>query len=102
MKKILFFTFSSFLICSLCSISFIIILTAFLIFNCFVFLVSASENSFYVSDAVIITPENPSITDKYAAERLKYYIDKITGENIQIDLGKEDDENTEREGLFSF
>ena len=27
---------------------------------------------------------------------------EITGENIQIDLGKEDDENTEREGLLSF
>ena len=58
------------------------IITAFLIVNCFVFSVSASENSFYVSDAVIITPENPSITDKYAAERLKYYLDKIEDSSL--------------------
>ena len=27
---------------------------------------------------------------------------EITGENIQIDLGKKDDKNTERERLLSF
>ena len=60
------------------------LLTVFLIINCFLFSVSASDNSFYVSESVIIISENPSITDKYAAERLKYYLDKITDGNIQI------------------
>ena len=55
-----------------------------LLLSSFLFSVSASEKSFEVENAVIITPKNPTITDKYAAERLKYYLDEITGGDIQI------------------
>ncbi len=46
------------------------LLTVFLIINCFLFSVSASDNSFYVSESVIIISENSSNTDKFAAEKL--------------------------------
>lgn len=45
---------------------------------------SAAEAVFDVSQAVIVTPENASITESYAAERLKYYLDEIMGGDIQI------------------
>lgn len=46
--------------------------------------VSAAETEFDVTQAVIVIPENASITEGYAAERLKHYLDKITGGNISI------------------
>lgn len=45
---------------------------------------SAAESDFKISDAVIVIAEDVSITDNYAANRLKYYLDKITGGDIQI------------------
>ncbi len=61
-----------------------LLMSLLLFVSSFAFAVSASEISFDVKNAVIITPENPSITDKYAAERLKYYLDEITGGDIQM------------------
>ena len=63
-------------------ISFFLTLT--LILNSFVILSSAEVSKFYINEAVIIISENPSITDKYAAGRLKYYLDEITGGDIKI------------------
>lgn len=45
---------------------------------------SAAESDFKISDAVIVIAEDVSITDNYAANRLKYYLDEITGGDIQI------------------
>lgn len=45
---------------------------------------SASGKGFMVADAVIVVSESASITDKYAAERLKFYLDEITGTDIPI------------------
>ena len=36
--------------------------------------VSAAETGFSVADAVIVLSENASVTDNYAASRLKYYL----------------------------
>ncbi len=46
--------------------------------------VSAEESAFNIKKAVIITAENPTITEKYAAEKLKYYLDKIIGGNVSV------------------
>lgn len=48
------------------------------------FIANAADSDFDVSDAVIVIAEDVSITDNYAANRLKYYLDKITGGDIQI------------------
>ena len=45
---------------------------------------SAENADFDVTKAVIVKSENASITDNYAAERLKYYLDEIAGGNIEI------------------
>ena len=50
----------------------------------FPFTAFAAENSFPVSQAVIVTGSNASATDKYAAERLEYYLEKILGKDIAI------------------
>ena len=49
-----------------------------------VFSASASDNMFDVTKAVIVTSQEPTITDNYAAQRLKYYLDMITGGDIAI------------------
>ena len=43
---------------------------------------SAVENSFDVTKAVIVAGE--SATDKYAASRLEYYLEQITGRDIAV------------------
>ena len=53
---------------------------------------SAAENGFAVADAAIVISQNASITDNYAAERLKYYLDMITGADIAIITDTEDAE----------
>ncbi len=63
----------------------------------------ASDGSFKVSEAVIVISADASATDRYAADRLKYYLDKITGKDIGIvtdetaeyfiRIGKTEDEN---------
>ena len=50
--------------------------------------VSAAETGFSVADAVIVLSENASVTDNYAASRLKYYLDEITGSDIEIVNGE--------------
>ncbi len=52
----------------------------------------AADNGFKISRAVIVTDKNASITDSYAAGRLKYYLDKITGGDIQIVSGTSESE----------
>ncbi len=44
----------------------------------------ASGGDIRIADAVIVISESASITDRYAAERLKHYLDRITGKNIEI------------------
>lgn len=52
--------------------------------SCFTVAASAKENEFDVTQAVIVIDETPSIQEKYAAQRLKHYLDRITGGDIQI------------------
>ena len=44
----------------------------------------AASGEFDVTKAVIVTPSDATITDAYAAERLKYYLDEITGGEIAV------------------
>lgn len=44
----------------------------------------AAENGFKVYESVIVVSADASATDIYAAQRLKYYLDRITGKNIEI------------------
>ena len=57
-----------------------VILTA----SCFTVAASAKENEFDVTKSAIVTDESATIQENYAAEKLKYYLDKITGGNIPI------------------
>lgn len=61
-----------------------VILSAVFVFSLFAVTAGAEESGFDVTKSVILTDENASITDKYAAEKLKYYLDEITGGNIAI------------------
>ena len=62
-----------------------IVLAACIVLSLFVIeAFSAESNAFDITDAVIVKSENAGITDSYAAERLKFYLDKITGGNIEI------------------
>lgn len=51
--------------------------------------VSAADEDYGIADAVIVTPANASITETYAANRLKYYLEKITGADIEIITDRE-------------
>lgn len=44
----------------------------------------AAENGFKVYESVIVVSANVSATDNYAAQRLKHYLDRITGKSIEI------------------
>lgn len=46
--------------------------------------VLAAETAVELKDAVIVVSDAASITDNYAAERLKYYLDKIMGGDIAV------------------
>ncbi len=46
--------------------------------------VSASEEGVKLSGALIVIPENAEITEKYAAERLEYYLEKVTLSDIRV------------------
>ncbi len=61
-----------------------IICAAVMIISAVTVVFADSADGFAVSDAVIIIDENAGITDNYAAERLKHYLDGITGGNIEI------------------
>lgn len=69
-----------------------ILLISLLVFSLFTVSVSATESGFEINEAVIVTSENASVTDVYAANRLKYYLDEITGGNIGIVSGDTDSE----------
>ena len=69
-----------------------ILLISLLVFSLFTVSVSATESGFEINEAVIVTSENASVTDIYAANRLKYYLDEITGGNIGIVSGDTDSE----------
>ena len=61
-----------------------ICLTLIMLASSFAVASGAAELVFDVSEAVIVISQTANKTDKYAAERLKYYLDEITGGNIQI------------------
>lgn len=44
----------------------------------------ASENGFRAYESVIVVSTDASATDAYAAQRLKHYLDRITGKSIEI------------------
>ena len=44
----------------------------------------AAENGFKVYESVIVISADASATDTYAAQRLKHYLDRITGSSIEI------------------
>ena len=44
----------------------------------------AAENGFRVYESVIVVSADASATDIYASQRLKHYLDRITGKNIEI------------------
>lgn len=44
----------------------------------------AAENGFKVYESVIVVSDDASATDIYASQRLKHYLDRITGKNIEI------------------
>lgn len=67
-----------------------VILTAVIAVSVFAISVSAAEEGVDISRAVIVTDENASITDSYAAGRLKYYLDEITGGDIAVVTGQAD------------
>ena len=69
-----------------------ILLISLLVFSLFTVSVSATESGFEINEAVIVTSENASVTDVYAANKLKYYLDEITGDNIGIVSGDTDSE----------
>ena len=46
--------------------------------------VLAAEGDILLSEAVIVVSDDASITDNYAAERLKFYLDKIMGGDIAV------------------
>ncbi len=68
-------------------------LAVIMIFTSFAFSGSAAENEFDVTDAVILISQNATITENYAAERLKYYLDDITDGNIAIVSDYDDSQN---------
>ena len=68
-------------------------LATVMIFTSFAFSVSAAENEFDVTDAVIFISQNATITENYAAERLKYYLDDITDGDIAIVTDYDDSQN---------
>ncbi|MEE0981855.1 MAG: glycoside hydrolase family 20 zincin-like fold domain-containing protein [Acutalibacteraceae bacterium] len=60
-----------------------VLLAITIIFSLSVF-ASAEGNDFRVSDAVIVVGKNAVSTDLYAAQKLEYYLEKITGEDIAV------------------
>ena len=57
------------------------IMAAVTVISVFTVCASAADTGF---DAVISIPQNAKSTDAYAANRLEYYLDKITGGNVEI------------------
>lgn len=61
-----------------------VLITFILLVSSFTIASDAAEPTFDVSQAVIVISQSANITDNYAANRLKYYLDEITGGDIQI------------------
>lgn len=60
-----------------------VLLAVSIALSLFVF-ASAKDDAFKVSDAVIVVGKNAVATDLYAAEKLEYYLEKITGADISV------------------
>lgn len=71
-----------------------VILSLTLLFLSFSVAAFADDKAFSVKDAVIVISKKASITDNYAAQRLKYYLDCITGSDIEI-ISDSDSRSTE-------
>ena len=69
-----------------------ILLVSALAFPLFTVSVSAAESGFEIEKSAIVLSENASVTDTYAANRLKYYLDEITGGDIEVVSGDTDSE----------
>ena len=65
------------------------VLAIILMLSAFTAAFAESVEASSAADAVIVISENASITDSYAANRLKYYLDEITGGDIEIITDKE-------------
>ncbi len=65
------------------------VLAIILMLSAFTAAFAESVEAFSAADAVIVISENASITDSYAAKRLKYYLDEITGGDVEIITDKE-------------
>ena len=50
----------------------------------FAFVSAAQEEGFYVKNATIVVGANSSQTDRYAAERLAYYLGRVTGSEYTV------------------
>ena len=61
-----------------------IILAVILVVSSAFICASAAEQGFDVTEAAIVIGADATITESYAAARLKYYLDEITGGNIEI------------------
>ncbi len=55
-----------------------------ILISSFCFTASADYHSFNVTQSVIVISKNATITENYAAERLQYYLQEITGVKIEI------------------
>ena len=61
-----------------------IILALIIVLFSFPFTVSAAGDDFMINESVIVVSKTALKTDSYAAKRLKHYLDKIIGGNIEI------------------
>ncbi len=61
-----------------------ILLAIVIIVSVFPMSAFAAEEKFSVADAVIVVASDLAATEKFAAEKLKYYLDEITGGDIEI------------------
>lgn len=62
----------------------VILAISFIMSLCIPALATDTEKAFPVYDAVIVVGENAVKTDLYAAQRLEYYLEKITGRDFRI------------------
>ncbi len=59
-------------------------LVAVMVIMTFALPAHGAESGFSIDKSVIVISSEASLTDSYAAEKLKFYLDKITGKNIGI------------------
>ena len=61
-----------------------ILLAVTMIFASLPLVAHATSNGFKVAETAIVVSANASQTDKYAAQKLEYYLEKVTGTDIEI------------------